>query len=121
MSTVTAEQAERFASAAGLPGQTDFNGGEVPAETVYVEELRIDGTTQMALDVGGKAPQTCEVTFTGRAVVDGFLRKGDRIRVKAVLLVKDASVADKLDKQTGIVTEAVQKHKAVCADLRVIG
>jgi hypothetical protein len=123
--TFTAEQIERIATAAdtGIPGQVDFDGGEVPArdtETVYVEELRIDGTTQIALDLGGKLPQSCEVAFSGKATVDGFLRKGDRIRVEATLLVKGASADDKLDKQTGIVTEAVQKHKAVFTDLRVI-
>jgi hypothetical protein len=88
------------------------------SETVYVEEIRFDGTTQIALDVGGKRAQTCEVTISGKATVDGFLRKGDRLTAEVDLLVVSAGGHDKLDKSTGIVTESVQKHRAVVMDLR---
>lgn len=88
------------------------------SETVYVEEIRFDGTTQIALDVGGKRAQTCEVAISGKAAVDGFLRKGDRLLAEVDLLVVSAGAQDKLDKSTGIVTESVQKHRAVVMDLR---
>jgi hypothetical protein len=55
------------------PGQQTIDGGEV--QSVYVEQIRVDGTTQGAKDT--------------------------------------------LDKQTGIVTEAVQTHTARVVDLVV--
>jgi hypothetical protein len=87
-------------------------------ETVYVEEIRIDGTTQIALDVGGKQPQACEITFTGKATVNGYFRKGDRLRISdGVILVTSEGAKDKLDKQTGIVTECTQVHSGKLVDL----
>jgi hypothetical protein len=60
------------------PGQQTIGGGEV--QSVYVEQIRVDGTTQLAIDFGGKQAHTAKLTLGGSAEVDGFFRKGDRIR-----------------------------------------
>jgi hypothetical protein len=99
------------------PGQQMIDGGEV--QSVYVEQIRVDGTTQVAIDFGGKQPATCTLTIGGTAVVDGFFRKGDRIRGTFEAVVNGAGSKDKIDKQTGIVTEAVQTHTARVVDLVV--
>jgi hypothetical protein len=99
------------------PGQQTIDGGEV--QSVYVEQIRVDGTTQVAIDFGGKQAQTARLTLSGSVEVDGFFRKGDRIRGTFEAVVVSVGAKDTLDKQTGIVTEAVQTHTARVVDLVV--
>jgi hypothetical protein len=141
-----AREAEEAASV--IPGQQDIDGGEVPsgrevieeqadpgegetglpprpgdepAEEVssYVEEIRVDGTTQVALDFGGKRPMTATLSLSGKATVDGFYRKGDRLRGSFEAVVVGVAGKDKLDKPTGIVVEAAQAHTAKMVDIRI--
>jgi hypothetical protein len=99
------------------PGQQTIDGSEV--QSVYVEQIRVDGTTQVAIDFGGKQAQTAKLTLSGAVEVDGFFRKGDRLRGAFEAVVTDVGAKDKIDRQTGIVTEATQTHKARITDLRV--
>ena len=103
-----------------IPGQQDILGGEVPrVESVYVEQIRVDGTHQIAIDFGGKQAQSCSLSISGKVDVDGFFRKGDRIRGTFEAVVTGAGAKDKLDKATGIVMEAEQTHSAKITDLIV--
>ena len=86
-------------------------------EVVYVEEIRIDGTRQTALDVGGKQPASAGLTLSGRVTVDGSLRKGDVIEGTFRAVVRSAAVMDVVDKKTGIVTEAAEKFTAQIVDV----
>jgi hypothetical protein len=99
------------------PGQQTIGGGEV--QSVYVEQIRVDGTTQLAIDFGGKQAHTAKLTLGGSAEVDGFFRKGDRIRGTFEAVVVGVAAKDKIDKQTGIPMEAVQTHTARITDLLV--
>jgi hypothetical protein len=99
------------------PGQQTIDGGEV--QSVYVEQIRVDGTTQVAIDFGGKQAQTARLTLSGSVEVDGFFKKGDRLRGTFEAVVVGVGGKDTLDKQTGIVTEAVQTHTARVVDLIV--
>lgn len=89
-------------------------------ETIYVSQLRIDGTQNLPVKVGGKTPGSCVVTFSGKAEVDGFLRKGDRLHGTFEALVVSEGAEDKIDKDTGVAVEAIQRHKAIFTDLRVL-
>lgn len=107
-------------------GQQTIDGGEVPASSnghvssaVYVEQIRVDGTTQVSIDFGGKRAQTCKLSVRGGAEVDGFFRKGDVIRGTFEAVVDGAGGKDKVDKQTGIVTEAVQRNTARITDMHL--
>jgi hypothetical protein len=111
------ERAAGDSSGEPTPGQQTIDGGEV--QSVYVEQIRVDGTTQVAIDFGGKQAQTAKLTLAGGAEVDGFFRKGDRIRGTFEAVVVSVGAKDTLDKQTGIVTEAVQTHTARVVDLVV--
>ena len=93
----------------------DYEGRD--AETVYVEEIRIDGTTQTALDVGGKVPGSAVVSFSGKATVMGSLRKGDVLTGEFRAVVRSAASKDVVDKKTGIVTEAEEKFSAQIIDI----
>jgi hypothetical protein len=108
---------QEYAEAMPTPGQQVIGGGEV--QSVYVEQIRVDGTTQVAIDFGGKQAQTARLTLSGAVEVDGFFRKGDRIRGTFEAVVVGVGGKDTLDKQTGIVTEAVQTHTARVVDLIV--
>jgi hypothetical protein len=99
------------------PGQQTIDGGEV--QSVYVEQIRVDGTTQVAIDFGGKQAQTAKLTLSGSVEVDGFFKKGDRLRGTFEAVVVGVGGKDTLDRQTGIVTEAVQTHTAKVTDLIV--
>jgi hypothetical protein len=99
------------------PGQQTIDGSEV--QSVYVEQIRVDGTTQVAIDFGGKQAQTARLTLSGAVEVDGFFRKGDRIRGSFEAVVVGIAGRDKIDKQTGIPVEAVQTHTARVVDLVV--
>jgi hypothetical protein len=102
------------------PGQQTIDGGEVQPQPV-IEEVRVDGTTQLGLiDFGGKQPQNSTLTLTGGQfdLVDGkAFRKGDDIHFAGVAKVFDVGGVDKLDRKTMIATTAVQKHKALMFDL----
>jgi hypothetical protein len=105
------------AEASPTPGQQTIDGGEV--QSVYVEQIRVDGTTQVAIDFGGKQAQTARLTLSGAVEVDGFFRKGDRIRGTFEAVVVGIAGRDKIDKVTGIPVEAVQTHTARVVDLVV--
>jgi site-specific DNA-cytosine methylase len=81
------------------PGQQTIGGGEV--QSVYVEQIRVDGTTQLAIDFGGKQAHTAKLTLGGSAEVDGFFRKGDRIRGTFEAVVVAVGAKDKIDKADG--------------------
>lgn len=91
-----------------------------------LEEIRVDGTTQLGLfNGGGKQPGTATLTIkigsaklvleTGQA-----FRKGDTFAFQGVAKVTEIAQKDTTDKQTGIVVSAEQKHVAVILDLRVV-
>lgn len=141
MATVTADEAERIRAAAEsqgdssnvIPGQTQippaddpehpaWHGGEFqeqPQETVYVEQIRIDGTHQTALDVGGKRALSAVLTVSGKVTVDGSLRKGDVLTGTFTAVVRGVSSKDKVDKASGVVVEAEEKFTAQLVDLEL--
>lgn len=88
-------------------------------ETVYVEEIRIDGTTQTALDVGGKRALSATLTVSGKATVDGSLRKGDVLTGTFTAVVRGVASKDKVDKASGVVVEAEEKFTAQLVDLEL--
>lgn len=108
-----------------IPGQTTIYGDEVVVEEpdLPVEELRVDGTAQLGLfDAGGKRPTEAVIRLSGGAftVAEGRgFRKGDRIRFEGVAVVREVAQKDKPDRQTGIVTQCVQSHRAEITDLVV--
>jgi hypothetical protein len=97
------------------PGQQTIGGGEV--QSVYVEQIRVDGSTQLAIDFGGKQPHSARLTLGGSVEVDGFFRKGDVLRGTFEAVIVSVGAKDTLDKKTGIVTEAAQTHSARITDL----
>lgn len=107
-----------------IPGQQTIDGREIPAASqngsVHVEEIRVDGTTQLGLiDFGGKKPQSAVVTLTGGQLelLEGrAFKKGDRIRFAGEAVVFEVGARDKTDSKTGIVVSAKQKHSARIAD-----
>jgi hypothetical protein len=111
------ERAIQEAVGMPTPGQQTIGGGEV--QSVYVEQIRVDGSTQLAIDFGGKQAHTAKLTLSGSAEVDGFFRKGDRIRGTFEAVVVAVGAKDKIDKATGIPMEAVQTHTARITDLTV--
>jgi hypothetical protein len=112
-----AEEPMDYTPLGPTPGQQTIDGGEV--QSVYVEQIRVDGTTQVAIDFGGKQAQTARLTLSGAVEVDGFFRKGDRIRGSFEAVVVGIAGRDKIDKVTGIPVEAVQTHTARVVDLVV--
>lgn len=108
-----------------IPGQQDIEGGEVPEPAPPVEELRVDGTTQLGLiDFGGKRPQAATLRLAGGAVelLEGrAFRKGDVITFEGTAVVMEVGAVDKTDPKTGIVVSAKQKHVARITDLQVHG
>jgi hypothetical protein len=111
-----------------LPGQQNFEGGEVAQSndsSPYPEEVRIDGTAQLGFfDAGGKQPQSASLLLVGGNVklVEGkAFRKGDVITGQFTAVVNEVAVRDSHDSQTGIVISAEQKHKARITDLTVQG
>lgn len=112
---------EAHEAATATPGQLDIDGGEVPAqqEPSYVEQLRVDGTTQVAIDFGGKRPQSGTLTFSGKAEVDGFFVKGETVTGTFAAVIVGVGAKDKIDKQTGVVLEAAQSHVALLTYLSV--
>lgn len=138
--TVDAETAERLREAAGLNEpldcQTDLSDfiaeageavGPMPpremdgGEIVHVEEIRVDGTTQLALDCGAYEVHDSKLSFSGSASVAGFYRAGDRIYGTFEAVVTDAGTKGKLDKKTGVFGEVGQNHAAKFTALTVDG
>lgn len=97
--------------------------GQEPAPPV--EEIRVDGTTQLGMfDAGGKQPTTATIALTGGKVMllDGkAFRKGDVIEFSGTAVVREVSQSDKADPKTGIVVSASQDHRAQITDLVVKG
>jgi hypothetical protein len=135
---VDAETAERLRDAAGLgepiEGQTDLSHfiaeageavGPMPpremdaGETVHVEEIRVDGSTQLALDCGGRLADESKLTLSGSASVRGFFKKGDRITGTFEAVVDGVGSKDKYDKQTGVIKDTAQSHSARITDMTV--
>lgn len=112
------EQADRGEARTGLPptGQQTIDGQEVRPP---IEEIRVDGTHQLAIDAGGKQPTEVKLSLTGSAKVTGHFRKGDRITGTFEAVVNAYSTKDKVDKQTQIVTEAGAVFGARLTDLTV--
>jgi hypothetical protein len=88
-------------------------------EIVYVEEIRVDGTHQTALDVGGRTAQSAALSLSGKATVIGSFRKGDVIEGRFKAVVRSAASTDKVDKKTGIVTDAADKFTAQIVDFEI--
>jgi hypothetical protein len=135
---VDAETAERLRDAAGLgepiEGQTDLSDfiaeageavGPMPpremdaGETVHVEEIRVDGSTQLALDCGGRLADESKLTLSGSASVRGFFKKGDRITGTFEAVVDGVGSKDKYDKQTGVIKDTAQSHSARITDMTI--
>lgn len=123
--------AEALARAAGLEadraeataGQQTIDGGEVQAQP-FVEELRVDGTTQLSAvpSLGGKKPQSATVTLAGGAIslLDGkAFENGDTIQFAGTATVFDVGQRHKADPKTRVVVTAVQRHTARIDDLVV--
>lgn len=112
------------AHAEPTPGQQTIDGGEVQAPPPPLEEIRVDGTTQLGFfDAGGKTPQSSSLRLTGGKVelVDGrAFRKGDVIDFSGTAVVREVAVRDKADGQTGIVISAEQKHTGEIIALRIV-
>src|SRR4051812_33487453 len=89
-----------------------------------IEDLRVDGTTQLGLfDAGGKRPTSASMKLAGGkiALVDGrAFKKGDTIRLEITAVVNDVGQKDTADKATGQVVSCEQRHVARIVDLRVI-
>jgi len=104
-------------------GQRDMFGGEV-TET-FPEEIRVDGTTQLAaFDMGGKRATTSSIRLTGgRALIeDGkAYSKGEVVHFSGTAVIREVGQRDKPDPQTGIVVSCEQKHLAEIVDLRIGG
>lgn len=88
-----------------------------------IEELRVDGTTQLGMfDAGGKRPGAGTLSLTGGKVTVGDgkgFKKGETIVLEVVAVVREVAQKDKVDKDTGIVTECAQKHVAQITDVRI--
>ena len=97
----------------------EAGGVDWESESAYTEHLRVDGTRQIALDLGGKLATSAVLKLSGKAEVDGFYRKGDRVRFSGEALIVSVTAKDKLDKPTGIVMEAEESYAAVIVDLQV--
>jgi hypothetical protein len=114
------EQAGPGEARTPLPGQRTIDGQEVQ---VPIEELRVDGTTQLGLiDFGGKRPQSASLRLVGGKVLlaDGrAFSKGDVIHGSFTAVVNEVGAKDSHDPKTGIVVSAEQKHSARITDLQV--
>jgi len=112
-------------------GQQDVFGGEVRQKDggdiveTYPEEIRVDGTTQLAaFDMGGKRATTSSIRLTGgRALIeDGkAYSKGEVVHFSGTAVIREVGQRDKPDPQTGIVVSCEQKHLAEIVDLRIGG
>ncbi len=124
------EQGTHFADPDELREEAGDATGDVEAqqratkpalEPLPVEDLRVDGTTQLGLfDAGGKKPTSASIRLVGGKIqlVDGkAFRKGDRIHFEGVAVIREVAQQDKRDSKTGLVVAAEQKHQALITDL----
>jgi hypothetical protein len=110
-------------------GQQTIDGGEIRepdnGQVVFVEEIRVDGTTQLGLiDFGGKQPQSATIRLQGGEyeLLEGrAFRKGDVVHFTGTAIVLEVGARDKIDGKTGIVVSAKQRHAARITDLVVTG
>lgn len=106
-------------------GQQDLDGGEVTEPAPHLEEIRVDGTTQLGLiDFGGKRPTSAVIRLTGGSykLLEGqAYAKGDVVTFSGTAVVNDVGAKDSHDPKTGIVVSAEQRHSARITDLRVSG
>lgn len=107
-----------------IPGQQDFSGAVQPPQGVeaYPEEIRIDGTTQLAVfDLGGKKAGGATLRLVGKvSLTEGQgLSKGEVLKFSGVAVVREVGQKDKKDNATGIVVSCEQKHVAEIVDLRL--
>lgn len=88
-----------------------------------VEELRVDGTTQLGLfSAGGKEPTSATITLSGGKfeLLDGkAYAKGDVIRFEGYAKVIEVKQRDREDPKTGITVSCAQGHTARITDLQV--
>jgi hypothetical protein len=118
---------EALDAAEATPGQQDIEGGEVPAraQEALIEELRVDGTTQLgAWSAGGKKPTSATITLSGGAfeMLDGkAYDKGDVVHFEGTAVVRGVGQVDKADPKTGIVVSCKQVHTARILDITVKG
>lgn len=81
--------------------------------------LRGEGTLNWS--VGGKKPNTSDLTLTGGKVdVEGQFAKGQTIVLRVHAVVREVAFKDKADSKTGQVTDAVRSHKARITSLSVL-
>lgn len=126
MATATTKgKQDAKASSNGAPpaGQIDIDGKTVKEPDPPIEEIRVDGTTQLTMfDLGGKQAQSSSLRLTGGKVklVDGAAYlKGDTITGTFTAVVNEVGQKDTHDPATGIVVSAEQKHSARITDLRI--
>lgn len=96
----------------------------VADEYTYLEEIRVDGTTQLGMfDAGGHKPDGSSLRLSGGRIqlVDGkAFRKGDVIRFEGTAVMREVAQRDTPDPKTGVVVSTEQKHVAQITDLRVV-
>lgn len=105
-----------------IEGQVDFEGREKAVERpeTYVQEIRLGGSEQLSLEMGGKRPTKTVLALSGKARVDGSYRKGDRVTLEVEVLVVGVSQKDKLDKDTGTPVECDETITGVAVDMAVL-
>jgi hypothetical protein len=96
-----------------MPPQPVPNYGDV-----VIEDLRVDGTTQFALDLGGDTATEAQVTFSG-TFPSGFFRKGDVFAGRFEARIVGVAAKDKLDKPSQTFRSGPQKYVAQIVDLEV--
>lgn len=112
-----------FIEEAGEPvGEMQTRPGEEPAgvvDDVFVEENRVDGTTQFAIDFGGDQALDGTLSISG-SFPSGFFRKSDVISGTFTARVVAVTGKDKLDKKSGVVKETGQSHSAALTAVRIL-
>ena len=90
-----------------------------PVLTIAPDQLVVQGSKQMSL-FEGKAPATSLLKLKGVTVtIDGAFAKGEVIRFTGSARIVSEGAKDKLDKDTGMVVEAVAENSAVVLDLEI--
>jgi hypothetical protein len=94
-----------------------------PAPAVDLsEEIRVDGTTQLTLNTGGKAPTVGKLKLRVGAITlapGRAYEKGARLYFEGVMEVRGITQMDKVDKKAGVVVDCEQTHVADIVDLVV--
>jgi hypothetical protein len=101
------------------PDEAKPNGepldGEGDGETAppKVPPLEIDGAgSQLTLSVGGEVPNVSQVKLRGGSIAirAGEFKKGDVVELAIRARCVEIDVVDKIDGQTGDVTETIRRH-----------